>query len=456
MKLFEKVACLDLEANGLTPDRIWVLSVQEIVNGVPTRDFSLTDYNDMREFLTTYDGYILAHNGIGYDIPVLERLLDIKIKGTPIDTLALSWYLEPKRIKHGLEGYGEDFGVPKPVIIDWDDPELLPEYIHRCEEDVKIQTRLWRQQLKHLNLLYEDKTQMLDCILYLTSKMKAVQIASKGWKLNVPDCEKLFSELTETTARAKVELEKGMPQVPVIAKKSRPKKPFKKDGSLSATGIKWDELVKEHGKDFNYEEVIEIVSSYKEPNAGSHTQIKSWLTDLGWKPQTFKYVRKEGDRHPRAIPQVKKDDELCPSVLRLASKDPAIKHLETLGMLNHRKAMVGGFLKNQVDGRLSAKMSGFTNTLRLKHKELVNLPSTRKPYGEQIRGLLISEEGNCLLGSDMVALESMIAQHYCMPLDPEYVKSLQTEGYDPHLNIAEVANMMSADEVEFYKWYKSK
>ena len=32
-----------------------------------------------------------------------------------------------------------------------------------------------------------------------------------------------------------------MPQVPQYAKKSEPAKPFKKDGSKSATGLAWDE-----------------------------------------------------------------------------------------------------------------------------------------------------------------------------------------------------------------------
>jgi len=70
-----------------------------------------------------------------------------------VDTLALSWYLNHDRPKHGLEGYGEDYGVPKPVIKDWD--SLTPEdYAHRCNEDVRINYRLWVDLQNKLRRLY--------------------------------------------------------------------------------------------------------------------------------------------------------------------------------------------------------------------------------------------------------------------------------------------------------------
>ena len=85
------------------------------------------------------------HNGIGWDKPQLERVLGIKVKARMIDTLFISWYVFPNRIKHGLESYGEEFGVPKPEVNDWKGLPL-EVYVHRCQEDVKINLRVWLKQ----------------------------------------------------------------------------------------------------------------------------------------------------------------------------------------------------------------------------------------------------------------------------------------------------------------------
>jgi hypothetical protein len=38
--------------------------------------------------------------------------------------------------------------------------------------------------------------------------------------------------------------------------------------------------------------------------------------------------------------------------------------------------------------------------------------------------------------------------------DPEYVKEMMTDDFDPHLGLAEFAGALTKEEVEFYKWYK--
>jgi len=94
------------------------------------------DYDRMRKFFTEADT-LVGHNIIRFDIPVVEKLLGIKVKAKLVDTLALSWYLNHDRPRHGLEGYGEDYGVPKPKIADWNN--LTPEeYRHRYEEDLQL------------------------------------------------------------------------------------------------------------------------------------------------------------------------------------------------------------------------------------------------------------------------------------------------------------------------------
>ena len=110
------------------------------------------DYDEMRKFFTETE-VLVGHNIIRFDIPAVEKVLGIKVNARLIDTLALSWYLNHDRLKHGLEWYGVDYGIPKPVIKDWN--SLTPEeYAHRCDEDVKINTRLWVDLQNKLRRLY--------------------------------------------------------------------------------------------------------------------------------------------------------------------------------------------------------------------------------------------------------------------------------------------------------------
>jgi len=141
----------DIETNGLLDvlDKIHVISWQEVGSNEVHHTH---DYDEMRKFIASAD-VLVAHNQIRFDIPAVEKVLGIKVKARLIDTLALSWYLNHDRLKHGLEGYGVEYGVPKPVVTDWN--SLTPEdYAHRCIEDVKINSRLWRDLQSKLKRLY--------------------------------------------------------------------------------------------------------------------------------------------------------------------------------------------------------------------------------------------------------------------------------------------------------------
>tara|TARA_A100000171_G_C2032202_1_gene96374 strand:+ start:159 stop:605 length:447 start_codon:yes stop_codon:yes gene_type:complete len=60
---------------------------------------------------------VVAHNGIMYDVPLIEKLTGIDCsKLMVIDTLYLSWHLNPTRDSHGLDSFLEDYGIEKPKI----------------------------------------------------------------------------------------------------------------------------------------------------------------------------------------------------------------------------------------------------------------------------------------------------------------------------------------------------
>ena len=135
----------DVESNGLLDDatKIHCLSFVDTKADIPYCDSVVTlyDYDDMRELLNR-ETHLLGHNIIRYDIPLLEKILDIKIDARLYDTLPMSWVLNPTRSKHGLDSFFPDFGIEKPKIDDWENLSR-DDYSHRCETDVQITYALW-------------------------------------------------------------------------------------------------------------------------------------------------------------------------------------------------------------------------------------------------------------------------------------------------------------------------
>jgi hypothetical protein len=408
----------------------------------------------MRKFFLDNGNTLICHNAIRYDKAVVERILGIKVQAKIIDTLPISWYLEFDRQKHGLESWGETFGIPKPQIDDWENL-TYEDYRHRCEEDVKINWMLWGRLWGKLLTLYESEDEAIRLINYLNFKMEcAAQQEKDRWKLDVAKAEDGLEKLMKEKEEKTVKLASVMPEVPVIAKRERPKKPFKKDGTHSTIGAKWFTLLKERGMEESYEGVVEVVTGHKPPNPGSVPQIKDWLFSLGWKPETYKFVRNKETGEIKQIPQVNSDvDEgVCNSVKKLYGKEPMLELLNGLSVLTNRISTLKGFLDNtSSDGYIQAKVQGLTNTFRFKHAVCVNLPGVDKPHGALIRGCLIAPEGYELCGSDMCSLEETTKHHYMWKFDKPYVREMMKEGFDAHLDLALHAGAITVEQVEAHK-----
>lgn len=437
----------DIEADGLldTVSKIHCISYTEDGKNIKT----LTLYEDMVEFLSSAKT-LIAHNQVRYDIRAIQKILGIKIKAKLYDTLAMSWVFEPSRSRHGLESWGETFGVPKPKIDNWENLSI-EEYTHRCEEDVKINWRVWQALIKKAKVIYDDKKELDRFLQYLSFKMEsAAKAEDSGWKVDVELVQSCIETLTQQQEEKVEELRQHMPMNKKYTIRKFPKNPFKKDGTLSAHGEKWKALLKENRLPNNYKGEIKVLKELEPANPGSSDQVKDWLFSLGWEPCTFDY-KKNDDGSERTVPQVRKDGSLTPSVKLLIEKNPGVAILDGLTVIQHRLSIFKGFMECQVDGYLKAEVDGLTNTLRFKHKKpLVNLPGVDKPWGKEIRGSLIAPDGFVLCGADMVSLESTTKRHYLYPYDPDYVAEMSTPGFDEHLDLAVKAGYLDPDDYRFY------
>ena len=439
-------AVYDIETDGLLDEltKIHVLSYSDDGKTV----HHTHDYDEMREFFATRK-VLVGHNHVRFDIPAVEKVLGIKVKARLIDTLALSWYLHHDRMKHGLEGYGEDYGVPKPVIKDWN--TLTPqEYAHRCDEDVKINNRLWRDLELKLNKLYKDAEADKDRLIdYLTFKLDcAKEQETLRWKLDVDKAQAAYDEIMALKVEKVEQLADAMPKRTLTRVAARPKVMHKKDGELSSHGQRWVELCKECKQPETTMQFV-VKTGEERGNPNSNDQVKDWLYSLGWKPRTYKFTRDKATGDERQIEQVRKNGELCSSVKELAEVDPAVDLLDGLTVLTHRAGILKSFLECHKDGWLEASIAGLTNTFRFKHyRPLVNLPGVDKPYGDVIRGCLTCPDGYLLAGADMTSLEDTTKRHYMKPLDPDYVEAMSKEGFDPHLDLALHAGVITQDDID--------
>lgn len=328
----------DIEADNLLKEatKIHVLSYQMQGKEVKSIDKE-RQYDRIRKFFQHHIDKgipLVMHNGIGYDVPLVEKLLGMDLsKLMLIDTLALSWYLNFNRKSHGLDSFHADYGIEKPKIDDWENL-TFEDYLFRCQEDVKINTALWEDFKNRLVEIYSSAKGAIDSqevggkrmsdgevikadeyvgleveehidriLTFLMFKMDCIRLQEKTRIcVDVDYLNETREELEERIEEAKAELEGVMPKVPQYAPRKRPAKPYKKNGELSKSGESWQKVVEdiaENRKDEGGnllaikvdEDSAKVLKGYSEPNINSVSQIKSFLFSHGWKPRSFTFDR---------------------------------------------------------------------------------------------------------------------------------------------------------------------
>lgn len=462
----------DIETDGLIEEatKIHCFSYQLFHNTSLIAKGTLTRYEDIKNFILCQD-VLVGHNIVRFDIPILEKFLKIKIEATLIDTLGLSWYLYStenkqgrifKREKHGLESWGEELGVKKPFIEDWKN-QSLKDYIFRCESDVRINALLFHKELFYLKAIYEDNMEKIHSLFcYLSFKLDCAREQEENpCHIDREALERGLLKLTEAIDIKTEELSNHMPLMKIYKTVLKPssEKFFKKDGGISIAGEKWSELKKKN----NLSEEIssfDVLTDTLPGNPNSTDQLKDWLLGLGWIPTYYKDSKSKTTGIVKKVPQVLSDDKtICPNIKKLYTEHPYLESIEGLSLLSHRKGMLQSFMDSlQSDNTIKASIGGFTSTLRMQHrKPLVNLPKVGVFYGEEIRGLIIApDEGHFLCGADMTSLEDTTKQHYMYFFDPEYVKEMRIPGFDPHLDVAVLSELMTEEEAELFKQLKKK
>jgi DNA polymerase-1 len=317
---------------------------------------------------------LVAHNGIAFDFPVLNKVWGLKIKlHQVLDTLVLSRLLNPMRTKHSLAAWGEDLGFPKTEFNQFD--QYSEEMRQYCINDVKVLEKVYNQLLKEKEShgFDEESIQLEHEVCSVISKQ-----VSRGFRLDVEGCKRLCGVLSGRMEEICERLQESFQ--PIVHKR----------------------VSEKTGKQLK--DSIEVF------NPASRQQISKRLQGIGWKPK--KYTEKGS---------VIVDE----SVLRGVNIPEAKLICEYL-LLQKRLSQVTSWIeavsdKHRVHGKVITN-GAVTGRMTHHSPNLAQIPSVHAEYGSECREQWVVDPGYKLVGIDASGLELRMLAHYME--DEEYTKEV--------------------------------
>ena len=418
-----KEIVIDIETNGLKPDKIWCIAAKPLGEAVVS--FGPNKIKEGIDYLNKADS-LIGHNIIGFDIPVISKLHGIDLSKTKVikDTLVMSRLFNPVRENgHGLKTWGYRVNILKKDHDEWD--RFSKEMLERCKTDVLINEKTYQYLLEEGEDFDEESLKLEHAVTLVLKEQE-----DTGFLFNEKEALLLVASLKERMFEVREEVQKVFKPKMVDIKLVTPK--LKKDGTLSKSGL----------TSYEYEEIK--ASKFMKPfmrqklqefNLGSRKQIGEYLTDFGWKPNRFT---------PTGQPVV---DE---SSLVKVKKIPEAKLIAEFLLLQKRIAQIDSWITAVDD---DSRVHGFviptgTITGRMSHRKpnMAQVPSASSKYGKECRACWIVKDGYKLLGVDASGLELRMLAHY---MDNKEYTNEVTEG-DIHTTNQKLAGLKSRDKAKTF------
>lgn len=396
-----KQAVLDIETDSLDASVIHVAMVKSlnepdwfIFGGPPSLQDSSKRHSLDRlpRYLMSCDK-IIMHNGMSFDLPVINRLLGCDIPyGKVLDTLILSYLYNPNQHGgHSLSSWGEHLGYKK---LDHDDFSCwTPEMEDYCRRDVEITEKLLGYFTKESKMFSRRSVDLEHTIRRVLDIQQ-----DTGFYLDQPKCHGLMAELQDEA------------------------------------GCIHDSMVD------IFEPTIEVLKTKTKEipfNPLSRQQIGDRLLKRGWKPKLFT----EKTNLPVVNEQTLADCDI-----------PEAKELRRYMLLKKRISQINSWLKEvRDDGRVHGNVitiGAVTNRMTHNKPNMAQIPAIYSSYGKECRECWTVEdkENYRLVGADSSGLELRCLAHYID--DANYTKEI-LEG-DIHTANQKMAGLHTRDQAKTF------
>lgn len=422
---------IDIETDGLRDDltRIWCICIEHIHSNAI---WSFTELADFLGWLNEHPNAVfIAHNGIGFDIPVLNSLAGAKVGiSRVVDTFLLSMLYSPSLAGgHSLESWGQRLKLEKKEYDGFD--TYTPEMLEYCRRDTSLCKRLYQRLTARMrDVGFSEQSARIEHLSWNIIQNKQRR---RGFPFRRIDAELLYAEIRQRQEELKDEIYKLWP--PQFACVKHFAKSHKANGEPTKDYLRHLEQYPELRctDDGGYD-----AFDFVEFNLGSPSQRVEKLLELGWKPVKFtKKTPKGGGGNPQV------DEE---SLLKFAEETGSSEVRALAGWIvaASRGNMVRDWLNNYnekteaIHGQL-----WLANTLRYRHDHpnSANIPAVRKSGdGEVLRGQAGSwayecrdlwwcgDDGYSLVGVDAKGIQLRILAHYLD--DPSFTENILQA--DPH------------------------
>ena len=383
----------DIETNGLNPSIIWCIC------GIKDDKMFTLEMPDKQTWECLMEGVteVIGHNIIRYDIPVVERLLDVSINCKITDTLVMSRLYNPNlEGGHSLAAWGERLKFPKGDYHDWS--ALTPEMVEYCQQDVRVTECLYKTLKQKLATFGDDSIDLEHSV-----QSAIVRQISNGWLLDERKATDLVAQLQEKQNDLEEAVHEKFRPLPTFVKEIVPK--YKKDGTLSTVGLKFlgDQWTQVDGTFSRID--------WPEFNLGSRQQIGRYLRLFGWKPEKFTETG-----------QAIVDEKTLETVTDIPEAQLIAEYL----MVQKRIAQVQSWLDAvEDDGRVHGQVNAIgAVTGRMTHSSpnMAQVPAVGAPYGYECRACWVVPDRHKLVGVDASGLELRMLASFMN--DKEYTNEI--------------------------------
>lgn len=412
----------DIEADGLTPNKVWCIVAKDIEQQ-KVYQFGPDKLAAGIKLLEEAD-VLIGHNILGYDMPVLEKLHGATFTSKVIDTLVMSRLYQPVRENgHSLKTWGYRINFHKQEQPD-DFDEYTPEMLEYCTQDVLLNEKVY------FALINEGKNFDPES-LELETEVARIMLEQEqtGFLFDVERAMKLLAKLKTRMTEVEDEVQRTFKPKWVDVKEVVPK--LKKDGRLSKSGL--TNLEYAQRADINDSRPF-MRKELQEFNLGSRKQIGEYLIDFGWKPERFT---------PTGQPIV---DE---GTLKKITHINEARLIAEFLLLQKRIAQISSWIDELQGERVHGRViPNGTITGRMTHRNpnLAQVPGVYSPYGEDCRACWTVPEGYKLLGIDASGLELRLLAHYMD--DSNYIDEIING--DIHTTNQELAGLESRDKAKTF------